>query len=146
LLTKHAKVSVKGEMKGRTASLAVPRAAMNEHLEGAAPTLIAAVTVQRPSQTSAAREFDVIVGAPPDVTQLGPDSPYYAGTIAFFGHMTHPMAMSEDVTFAVPLPKHREAFHNLAAAQVSVNIRLVPVQAHGKATAQGGLGAQRAMT
>jgi tyrosinase len=133
LTKKHAKVSVKGEMKGRTALMSVPRAAVNEHLAAAAPMLIAAVTVQRPSDKSSAREFDVLIGAPADVTSAGPDSPYYAGTIAFFGHMTHPMAMSEDVTFAVPLPKRREMFHNLAAAQVSVNIRLVPVQAHGKA-------------
>ena len=33
-------------------------------------------------------EFDVMVGAP-DVTQVSADSPYYAGTIAFFGSMMH---------------------------------------------------------
>jgi tyrosinase len=134
LLQKRASVSVKGEMKGRTGSLAVPRDALNEHLASAVPTLVAAITVQRPSQTSYTREFDVIVGAPSDVTHVDPDSPYYAGTIAFFGHMNHPMPMAEDATFAVPLPKRPEAFHNLAAAQVSVNIRIVPAQARGKST------------
>jgi len=134
LLKKHPRVSVKGEMKGRTASIAVPRDVVNEHLAAAAATLIAAITVQRPSQASYTREFDVIVGAPSDVTHVDPDSPYYAGTIAFFGHMNHAMEMSEDATFAVPLPRRQEAFHGLAAAQVSVNIRVVPAQAHGKAT------------
>jgi tyrosinase len=132
---KHARLSLKAEMKGHTASVAVPRAAVNEHLSSSAPSLIAAVTVQRPGSSSVTREFDVIVGAPADVTHVNADSPYYAGTIAFFGHMNHTMAMAEEATFAVPLPMRREAFHNLAAAQVSVNIRVVPTQADGKATA-----------
>ncbi|MEA2327777.1 MAG: tyrosinase, partial [Thermoanaerobaculia bacterium] len=132
-LKTHAKLFLKGAVKGHTASVAVPRAAMNEHLSSAVTSLIAAVTVQRPNPASFTREFDVIVGAPEGVTHVDADSPYYAGTIAFFGHMEHGMAMAEDATFAVPLPKRREAFHNLEAAQVSVNIRLVPTQAHGKA-------------
>jgi tyrosinase len=133
LLKSHARLLLKGEMNGHTGSIAVPRAAVNEHLSSAAAaSLIAEVTVQRPSASSFTREFDVIVGAPAGVTQVDADSPYYAGTIAFFGHMSH--VMSEDATFAVPLPKRRAVFHNLEAAQVSVNIRVVPAQAHGKAT------------
>jgi tyrosinase len=133
-LKSHARLSLKAEVKGHTATLAVPREAVNEHLASAAATLIAEVTVQRPSAASFTREFDVIVGAPADVTHVEADSPYYAGTIAFFGHMSHPMEMAEDASFAVPLPKRPEAFHNLEAAQVSVNIRVVPAQPRGKPT------------
>jgi tyrosinase len=132
-----AKVSVKGEVKGRTGSVSVPRAAVNEHLASEAPTLMAEVTVQRPSPFSVTREFDVIVGAPEGVTQVDADSPFFAGTIAFFGFMRHgmmDMEMAESATFAVPLPKRREAFKGLEAAQVSVNIRVVPTQGKGKAT------------
>ena len=83
------------------------------------------------------REFDVIVGAPEGVTKVDADSPYYAGTIAFFGFMRHGMMdhdMAESATFAVPLPKRREAFKGLEAAQVSVSIRVVPTQGKGKPT------------
>jgi len=134
LLKLPAKPLMKGEMKGHAASISVPRATVNEHLASAALSLIAEVTVQRPSPSSSTREFDVIVGAPAGVTQVDADSPYYAGTIAFFGHMNHAMAMGEEATFAVPLPKRPEAFHNLLAAQVSVDIRVVPSHGHGKAT------------
>jgi len=126
-----------GEVKGGTASIKVPRAAVNEHLSSEAPSLLAEITVARPSHASLTREFDVIVGAPEGVTQVDADSPYYAGTIAFFGAMGHAaeMTMSEDAKFVVPLPKRREAFQNLEAAQVSVNIKVVPTQAYGKPTA-----------
>jgi tyrosinase len=128
-------VSLKAEVKGHTASVAISREAVNEHLSSSGSSLIVQVTVQRPSPSSFTREFDVIVGAPPDVMQVDADSPYYAGTIAFFGHMNHTMEMVEEATFAVPLPKRREAFGSLAAAQVSLNIRVVPAQARGKSTA-----------
>ncbi|HJQ36765.1 MAG TPA: tyrosinase family protein [Thermoanaerobaculia bacterium] len=131
------KVSVKGEMKGKTGSVAVPRAAVNEHLAAEAPTLMAEVTVERPSPFSMTREFDVIVGAPEGVTKVDADSPFFAGTVAFTGFMRHGMMdhdMPETATFAVPLPKRREAFKGLEAAQVSVNIRVVPTQGKGKPT------------
>ena len=126
--------ALKAEVKGHAASLTVPREAVQEHLSAAEPTLVAAVTVQRPTSSSS-REFDVIVGAPAGVTEVNADSPYYAGTIAFFGPTMSGMGMSPDATFAVPLPQKREAFHNLAAANVSVNIRVVPAHVHGRATA-----------
>ena len=137
---KPAKLSVAGEVKGSTGTVAVPQAAVNEHLAAEAPTLMAAVTVQRPSPTSVEREFDVIVGAPASVTRVEPDSPYYAGTIAFFGHMAHEMAhgtsasMPDSATFAVPLPKRAEAFRSLGATQAAVSIRVVPAQRYGKPT------------
>ena len=132
---KHATFSLKAEMKGQAAALSIPRAAVSEHLASDEPTLIAAVTVARPSPTSSTRAFDVIVGAPAGVTSVTPDSPYYGGTIAFFGPTMDHMAMSHDATFAVPMPKRPEAFHNLAAASVSTSIRIVPAHGHGKAVA-----------
>jgi tyrosinase len=127
-------LSMKGEVKGGIASVTVPRAAVQEHLSAAEPTLIAEVRVQRPGPRALTRAFDVIVGAPAGVTHVDPSSPYYAGTIAFFGHMNHDMNMSEDATFAVPLPKRPEAFHSLEATNVAVNIRIIPAQARGQAT------------
>lgn len=140
LLKKKTTVSVKGELKGNIASARVPRAAVNEHLSSAAASLLAEITVERPSHTANTREYDVIVGAPADVTEVDADSPYYAGTIAFFGHLKHGMEMdghahmAENAKFVVPLPKRREAFANLEAAQVPVNIRVVPSHAKGKPT------------
>jgi tyrosinase len=131
---RHAALSLKAEVKGHAAALSIPRAAVNEHLSSDQPTLIAAVTVARPASSSNTRAFDVIVGAPPNVTSVTPDSPYYGGTIAFFGPTMDHMSMSPDATFAVPLPKRPEAFHNLAAANVSTSIRIAPSHGHGKAT------------
>jgi len=68
------------------------------------------------------------------VTQVGADSPYYAGTIAFFGSMMSGMKMSHDATFAVPLPKRPAAFRTLAlgaAQNARVEIRVVPSNGQG---------------
>jgi tyrosinase len=123
----HPMLSLKATVKGNASTLSVPREVMRTHLSRAESCLLAEVTVQRPSSTT--RELDVIVGAPAGVTQVEADSPYYAGTMAFFGHMHH--AMSEEVTFAVPLPKKPTLFHSLEAAQVPVDIRVIPAHAHG---------------
>jgi tyrosinase len=89
------------------------------------------LTVSRPHESSTAREFDVLVNAPPDVTQVSADSPYYAGTVAFFGPPMRGMAMTMDSTFVVPLPKRREAFFSAeGVAKPEVSIRIVP--ANGK--------------
>jgi tyrosinase len=119
---------VKGNVQGNVATLAVPRAAVQAHLADTAPRpLVAAVTLPRPGGLSTARSFDVIVNAPAGVTKVDADSPYYAGTIAFFGPMMPGMHMSMDTTFAVPLPKALPAFTALAAApSASLNIRVVP--------------------
>jgi tyrosinase len=132
LMAKHAQPLLKGLVKGNTASVAIPAAEIKSHLAAAeAPALIAEVTLERPMAPSSVREFDVLVGAPAGVTQVEADSPYYAGTIAFFGTMPNMKEMSHDATFSVPLPKAPQAFHNLQAARVSVSIRLVPSQGHG---------------
>jgi tyrosinase len=79
---------VQGSVKANVGSVVVPRAAIQSHLADTLPRpLMAAVTLPRPSGLSTAREFDVLINAPADVTQASADSPYYAGTIAFFGPM-----------------------------------------------------------
>ena len=73
----------------------------------------------------------MLVNAPAGVTQVSADSPYYAGTIAFFGPMMPGMKMSIDATFAVPLPKTLHAFTALGTSNnATLNIRVVP--SHGK--------------
>jgi tyrosinase len=127
----------KGTVKANTASVAVSNAVIQNHLNDALPRpLMAQVTLPHPSATSSSRSFDVLVNAPPG-TQAGADSPYYAGTIGFFGNMSG-MKMSHDATFVVPLPKSLQAFATpnrlgapknakLAATNATtLNIRLVP--------------------
>ena len=132
--TTRAMPPTRGIVKGNAATVAVSADAIRSHLASElGASLSAQVTLPRPASTSSAREFDVIVGAPSDVTQVSADSPYYAGTIAFFGKMMNMAGMSQDATFAVPLPKKPEAFHMLAAqANASVNIRVVPSHSHGE--------------
>ncbi len=127
----------RGTVKANTASVAVSNAVIQNHLNDALPRpLMAQVTLPHPSATSSSRSFDVLVNAPAG-TQGGADSPFYAGTIGFFGNMTG-MKMSHDATFVVPLPKSLQAFATpnrlgapktakLAATNATtLNIRLVP--------------------
>jgi tyrosinase len=124
---KRARLQVRGTVRGNRATLAVPADAVKEHLAApAAALLVAEITVPHPTPSSPTREFHVLVGAPPDVTEADPSSPYYAGTIAFFGNMAHAHGTAADATFAVPLPKAVQAFAGLAAANATVNIRIVP--------------------
>ena len=127
---KAVRLQVKGILRGNRATLVVPSASIKEHLDSAATaSLVAEVTVPHPTPSSPTREFHVLVGAPPNVTEADPSSPYYAGTIAFFGNMAHAHGMAADATFAVPLPRAPQAFASLTAANARVNISIVP--AHG---------------
>jgi tyrosinase len=97
---------------------------------------MAAITIPRPEGTSSTRTFDVLINAPADVTQVGADSPYYAGTLAFFGPMMPGMKMSSDATFAIPLPQKLPALTApgvAAAANTTLNIRVVPANGPGGA-------------
>jgi tyrosinase len=131
----------RGTVKANGASVAVSNAVIRNHLADTLPRpLMAQVTLPQPKATSSARSFDVLVNAPPG-TQAGADSPFYAGTIGFFGNMAG-MKMSHDATFVVPLPKSLQAFTavstpnptlgapksaKLAATNATtLNIRLVP--------------------
>ena len=134
----------RGTVKANAASVAVSNAAIQNHLADALPRpLMAQVTLPHPSATSSSRSFDVLVNAPAGVTQVAADSPFYAGTIGFFGAMTG-MKMSHDATFVVPLPKNLQAFATVSAPNLgapknaklaatnatTLNIRLVP--SHGQ--------------
>lgn len=133
---KRGAVQVKGKVSGNKATLNVPSASIKEHIAApAAGFLVAEVTVPRPSPSSPTREFHVLVGAPADVTEADPKSPYYAGTVAFFGSKSHAHEPTADATFAVPLPKAPQAFKGLAAATASVNIRIVPAYGRRKTPA-----------
>jgi tyrosinase len=133
LTANHEKSTVKGSMKANAATLTLSGHALSTHLAAdSQASLFALVTLPRPTDASPDRQFDVLVDAPSDVNQVGADSPYYAGTIAFFGGMMHMHGMSSDATFLVPLPKAKEAFKGLTAANgaeaksVAVTIRVVP--------------------
>jgi len=125
---------IEATVRGNVASLSIPATAIKKHL--AAPlgtSLIADVRLPWPSATSIAREFDVLVGAPPAVQTINVGSPYYAGTIAFFGNMMRMRESAANASFAVPLPKAPGAFHGLGVAKsLSVNVRLVPSHPHGE--------------
>lgn len=119
---------VRGVVKGNIATLALPTQAVREHLAATGgASLVAQVTLPHPGPGSTDREFDVIVNAPADVTEVSADSPYYAGTIAFFGKMKGMAGMAMDATFHVPLPRAPQTFSNLGATNnTAVNIRILP--------------------
>ena len=120
-------MATKGSVSANVASVELPNALIKRHLAGQLPRpLIAEITLPRPTGLSNTREFDVLVNAPDDLTQVAADSPYYAGTIAFFGPVMPGMKMSADATFAVPLPKTLQAFTQLGATHTRLNIRIVP--------------------
>lgn len=128
-------LSVEGTVKGNTATASVTAAALKNHLSAVrGASLVAEITLPHPATGSSARTFAVLVGAPASVTQASADSPYFAGTISFFGSMHRGMPeMSGDATFVVPLPARTQVFGAAAAAGSQVTIQVVP--AHGKGPA-----------
>lgn len=124
--------AIKGTMTANVATVTIPRAAVQGHLAAAqSRPLTAQMTVSRPSGT--VREFDVLINAPAGVTQAAAESPYYAGTIAFFGPAMHGKKMTHDATFVVPLPRALPAFAALGAAKAAtLNVRLVPSRGQGR--------------
>ncbi len=133
LVAEKAAPPVNGAIRANVGSVVVPRAAIQSHIaETSSRPLMAQVTLPRPAGLSTVREFDVLVNAPAGVTQVAADSPYYAGTFAFFGPMMPGMKMSTEATFAVPLPKTLPAFAALGAANsATLNIRVVPSNGRG---------------
>ena len=119
--------AIKSVRNADAASVVLPNAMIQSHLaESRARTLIAEITLERPHGVSNTREFDVLINAPEGVNQVEADSPYYAGTIAFFGPIMSGMEMSHTSTFAVPLPQTLKAFTQLEATSTRLDIRLVP--------------------
>ena len=107
-----------GKMAGGVGSVAVPEAALRTN--AAAQThrpLVVQVTVPHPASVSAPREFTVLVNAPAGTTDVSSDSPYYVGTISFFGFMP---GMTGDATFTLPLPR------NVKAANGVLNVQVIP--------------------
>jgi tyrosinase len=101
----------------------VPATALQQNATNQnAEPLVVQVTIPHPATASAAREFDVLINAPAGTTQVAPDSPYYAGTISFFGFMRN---MTGDATFTVPLPD------NLHPANGVLNVQVIPHVAPG---------------
>ena len=117
--------SIPGAVSGNAATFAIPGDAVRAHLSRAA-SLVAEVTLERASTPAGTRELDVLVGAPATVAQASASSPYYAGTIAFFGAaMRMPGGMGGAATFSVPLPRRAELFAGPQVGQgVSIGIRL----------------------
>jgi tyrosinase len=112
-------------VKGNVGSASVPTTALKSHLSAIrAPEIFAEITLPVPHVGSAAREFDVIVNAPAGLTRVSADSPYYAGTIAFFGNMRH--MVDDEATFSVPLPRSPATFADVGSVTSTVNIRIVP--------------------
>lgn len=129
LQAKHPLVRANAAVKGNAASATVPTNVIKPYLQAeTGAVLFAEITLHRDANSG--REFDVLIGAPSGVTEASADSPYYAGTLALFGHMANMTGQSHDVTFVVPLPKTPRAFHNLTAAKETLNIEVVP---HGHA-------------
>lgn len=98
--------------------------------------VVVALTLARPADPSE-REFDVLVNAPADVTSATVGSPYYGGTIAFFGPPMH--GMTHDSTFVLRLHPRARALTEQAAGggTLKLELRLVPHTAQGAAPPAG---------
>ena len=125
LTTQKAPVT-SAKVSANAASVAVPAATLQGRANAENPRpLMAQVRLARPQGTSSARRFRVFVGAPANATNLGVDSPYYAGTVGFFGPQMTGMHMSNEAVFAVPLPATlRPLAAPLAATAGSVNLAI----------------------
>ncbi|MDR2961792.1 MAG: tyrosinase family protein [Stenotrophomonas sp.] len=120
---------VRGTRSDGAVRVAIPDEAVRAHLASAGPRqLIAEVTLERPRGLNNTREFDVLINAPAGTTSVSADSPYYAGTVSFFGPSMPGMDHSHPTTFAVPLPQKLGALQALNAAAGgarTLEIRLV---------------------
>jgi tyrosinase len=114
------------------ASVRVPAAVMPQRRQATEipRSLVAQITLQRPAVS---REVRIFVGAPADATNLGTDSPYYAGTVGFFGPPMPGMQMSHEATFAMPLPPQLPALAApMAAAETHANLTVTVAPVGGK--------------
>lgn len=104
-------------------------------LSAPAGRMIATITFERPTASDAPRQFSVLVNAPADVKTVGVDSPYYAGTISFFGglaahgpaHAAHAAhGGGNRVTFVVPFPEQLAASRFARSPGAKLDVRLAP--------------------
>ena len=93
-----AQTGVAAQASGGSATLQVPAGLSAAAADGAG---MVTLTLPHPMTGSSPREYDVLVNAPPGTGSVAADSPYYAGTISFFGFM--PGMKMGDVTFQIPL-------------------------------------------
>jgi tyrosinase len=127
---------IRGTVSGNSGTVAVPRAALQRQL-GAGPQLgglTLEVTIERPE--GPVRQFDVLVNAPAGTTKASAGSPYFAGTIGFFGLAMKGMHSAGATTFAVPIPPTLRALRAPAAAAASsttLHVQLVPSHGVGEA-------------
>lgn len=121
---------VRGTRKDGAVRVVIPNEAVRAHLSSSGPRqLIAEVTLERPGGLNNTREFDVLINAPAGTESVTADSPYYAGTVSFFGPNMPGMDHSHPTTFAVPLPQPLGALRTLQADgsdSATLEIRLVP--------------------
>ena len=107
-----------GTMAAGVGSVAVPAPALRTNAETQVHRpLVVQVTVPHPASAASPREFTVLVNAPAGTTVVASDSPYYVGTISFFGFMP---GMAGDATFTLPLPR------TVKAANGVLNVQVIP--------------------
>jgi tyrosinase len=110
--------SFAGKITDGHGNVSVPEAALRQNAtDRNSQPLVVQVTVPRPKSASAPREFDVLINAPAGTTKVAVDSPYYAGSISFFGFMR---GMTGDATFTVPLPR------NLPVTTGPLTVQVIP--------------------
>ncbi len=91
--------AVQGSVHAGQGAVSVPQGMLQLAASGA---LVVNITLPHPAAGNAPREYDVLVNAPPGTRAVDVSSPYYVGTISFFGFMP---GMVMDATFKVPLTK-----------------------------------------
>ncbi len=130
-----AEAPVKAVLKKGVATAALRAPGRQADAGVSARPVVATLTVPRPTEAGSAREFDILVNAPPDVTSVEADSPYYGGTVAFFGPPMH--GMKHDHTFSIPLSPKLRALAEAAAAPggkaTQLALRLVAASGKDKA-------------
>ncbi len=117
--------NVNGSVKSGVAALAVAPSKLSSRRGH--PT-IAKIKVPYPPTPDSPRIFSVLVNAPPGNTDVSPSSPYYAGSISFFGFMPGMAGMK--AVFYVPLTK---ALKNAAVAKAkNLTIKVLPQTVPGR--------------
>ena len=103
-------------------TLGVPSALILSAASGNTQPLLARITLALPSASH--RRLHVFLNAPGDARQLSSDSPFFAGTLAMFGHHT----MAGNITFTVPLHQPLQAMQARSAlvSNAGLTIQVVP--------------------
>lgn len=87
--------------------------------------LVARITLNIPPMVH--RAHWVVVDGPNDVAAVGPDSPFYAGTMAMFGHHLAQGAFTFIVPISGPVSHLRD--QKLLTANRAISLRVVPIEA-----------------